>query len=157
MSRTAVSQSQPILFSCYLKIVTEKFGVKRKNLFCDDFWSQEKKVGCDWLTNLWTDATTAIAFAKNTVSGSRMGHVYDKQAWVELLRNAHMIAVCKMDTKVNPADIFTKYFPDVRAFKQLISQFMHAVTIWEARSQQQLPLRHSQQMHSNQPWRKDTP
>ena len=75
--------------------------------------------------NLWTDATTAIAFAKNTVSGSRMGHVYDKQAWVELLRNAHIIAVCKIDTKVNPADIFTKYFPDGRAFKQLISQFMH--------------------------------
>ena len=75
--------------------------------------------------NLWTDATTAIAFAKNTVSGSRMGHVYDKQAWVELLRDAHIIAVCKIDTKVNPADIFTKYFPDGRAFKQLISQFMH--------------------------------
>ena len=35
------------------------------------------------------------------------------------------IAVCKIDTKVNPADIFTKYFPDGRAFKQLISQFMH--------------------------------
>ena len=54
------------------------------------------------------DNTTAEAFMNDTVARSKLKHIDNRQDWVRALRNKNIVIPVHIDTKINPADMYTK-------------------------------------------------
>ena len=62
--------------------------------------------------------TTCIAFSKGNVRRSKLKHIDVRQQWVEWLRSQDLVNLSYVDTKVNPADFYTKIL-DIDTFVRL--------------------------------------
>ena len=75
------------------------------------------------VANPQVDNTTAVAFANNTVTKSKLKHIDCRQEWVKTLRDHNMFNVSWISTEYNLADFFTKILPGPR-FRTLRDTFM---------------------------------
>ena len=68
------------------------------------------ELGCAYrrATPVYTDNTTALSLAQNPVHHTRMKQIHLKYLALRELTNCNVIALGKVDTAVNPADIGTK-------------------------------------------------
>ena len=73
--------------------------------------------------DLRVDNTTCIAFSKGNVRRSKLKHIDVRQQWVEWLRSQDLVNLSYVDTKVNPADFFTKIL-DIDTFIRLRDMMM---------------------------------
>ena len=58
--------------------------------------------------NVFTDATAAIGFAKNSGGATRMRHINVREGWVQQIRNRKNLSIHKILGTDNPSDFFTK-------------------------------------------------
>ena len=58
---------------------------------------------------LQLDNSTAEVFANNSAFNAKLKHIDTRQEWVQLLRNKDILITEHVDTKLNIADIFTKF------------------------------------------------
>ena len=73
--------------------------------------------------DLRVDNTTCIAFSKGNVRRSKLKHIDVRQQWVEWLRSQDLVNLSYVDTKVNPADFYTKIL-DTDTFERLRDMMM---------------------------------
>ena len=59
------------------------------------------------LIMLEVDNATATTFSKDQVRRSKLRHIDLRQAWVEALRDEHIVKLVKVDTSENLADLNT--------------------------------------------------
>ena len=64
-----------------------------------------------------------IAFSKGNVRCSKLKHIDVRQQCVEWLRDRDIVLMSHVDTKINPADFFTKIL-DFETFDRLRSLMM---------------------------------
>ena len=84
---------------------------------------EEMHIDFPEVVNLQVDNTTAVAFANNTVTKSKLKHIDCRQEWVKTLRDHNMFNVSWISTEYNLADFFTKILPGPR-FRTLRDAFM---------------------------------
>jgi len=77
---------------------------------------------------LQCDATTALAFAENRGTPTRLKHLEVRQAWILQLRDTSQIIGIKVDTLLNKADLPTKMHPPHK-FKTLIEGLLFEIII----------------------------
>jgi len=77
---------------------------------------------------LQCDATTALAFAENRGTPTRLKHLDVRQAWILQLRDTSQIIGIKVDTLLNKADLPTKMHPPHK-FKTLIEGLLFEIII----------------------------
>ena len=66
---------------------------------------------------------TTIIFLKDQVRRSKLRHIDCRQAWVEALRDEHIVKLIKVDTNENLADLNSKLLNVVR-FEYLVNKIM---------------------------------
>ena len=74
---------------------------------------------------LEVDNQTAIHFSKGTTQRSKMKHIDARQAWVEALRDDKIVKLRWVPTKLNLADLNSKFLPTAR-FQALRDRILHA-------------------------------
>ena len=70
-------------------------------------------------------AKEAIHFSKSTTQRSKMKHIDARQAWVEALRDDKIVKLRWVPTKLNLADLNSKFLPTAR-FQALRDRILHA-------------------------------
>ena len=75
---------------------------------------EEMHIDVPEVINLQVDNTTAVAFANDTVTKSKLKHIDCRQEWIKTLRDHDMFSVTWISTEHNLADFFTKILPGPR-------------------------------------------
>ena len=86
-----------------------------------------KDIGMHMKLRIHSDATAAIGIARRRGLG-KLRHLDVEDLWVQHKVRSKQVELVKVDGKVNPADIFTKYVEAPLLQKALISMGLNSET-----------------------------
>ena len=77
---------------------------------------------------IYTDATAAMGFFRNTGAGGKMKHIDIRLGWVQQIRDRSLVDWEKIPGEINPADAMTKLL-EGRDFERHHKAWMRAITL----------------------------
>ena len=98
----------------------ELAGIAKGATHALGFCSMSKDLDLPFTISLYSDAIAAIGIARRRGIG-RVRHLSTTDLWVQEKVRTGEISLVKIDGKINPADIFTKYEPRPLLDKHLIT------------------------------------